>query len=387
MTDSIFLPPAGTALFVLGGLRDEMFKENAWFREARRRNWILVGLNDIPAPDGPWLGSATPGSPTGCRTIPHDHPRRFDVYGDAAGIYLSSTIDLILHSQGVKRIIVAGSPCDEFVRNVGAFAALEGYETVWLTRSSDLSEEHFEEETADMLVLPDLAARVSPENAALVLIDFQNDFCAAEGATGRTGQPMAMIGEAVAHARTLLHAAREAGLLVVHVGAEYGAPFRSVASPYRYPTGGGREPAVWTASAADLSDTGRFASNSVEVCLPGSWGAQFVDELKPLPGEVVINKHRFGAFAGTGLDRLLRARGISSLIIAGVTTNCCVETTSREALMRNFHVVIAEDCVGVKDHLVDLHKATLESLGLYFGLVRSSDGIMLAWQDEKRTAS
>ena len=69
----------------------------------------------------------------------------------------------------------------------------------------------------------------------------------------------------------------------------------------------------------------------------------------------------------------------TSLIVAGVTTNCCVETTAREAVMRGFHLVVAEDCVAVKDHLADLHRATLESLGLYFGLVRPSDVIMAQW--------
>ncbi len=104
-----------------------------------------------------------------------------------------------------------------------------------------------------------------------------------------------------------------------------------------------------------------------------------MDGIVPQPGEAVITKHRFGAFADTGLDRLLRAHGISSLIVAGVTTNCCVETTAREAVMRDFHLVVAEDCVAVKDHLVDLHKATLESLGLYFGLARPARAIIDQW--------
>jgi nicotinamidase-related amidase len=156
--------------------------------------------------------------------------------------------------------------------------------------------------------------------------------------------------------------------------------FRSVGSPYRYPIRDGREPAVWTASAADLSQVERFSNASVEVCLPGSWGGAFVDGIVPLANEAVITKHRFGAFADTGLDRLLRARGISSLIVAGVTTNCCVETTAREAVMRDFHLVVAQDCVAVKDHLADLHRATLESLGLYFGLVRPSHLIMAQWR-------
>jgi nicotinamidase-related amidase len=213
----------------------------------------------------------------------------------------------------------------------------------------------------------------------LLLIDFQNDFCAATGATGRTGASMSMIDAAVRRTRELLRSARENGVFVVHVRAEYGKAWRSQSSPYRFPVEGRREPAVWTASAADMSAKSRFSEDETEVCRTGTWGAEFVEGLRPEPGEAVITKHRFGAFAGTGLDQLLRARGVSSIVIAGVTTNCCVETTAREAVMREFSLIVTEDCVGVKDHLADLHRATLEALGTYFGLVRQSSDIIAAW--------
>ena len=144
---------------------------------------------------------------------------------------------------------------------------------------------------------------------------------------------------------------------------------------------------MWTESAADLSGEVRFGEDNVEVCLPGSWGGAFIDGIEPLPGEAVLPKHRFSAFADTGLDLMLRARGIETVVVAGVTTNCCVETTSREAVMRDFYLVVVEDCVAVKDHLKDLHDASLESLGLYFGLVRPSSTIIETWQQgQKRSA-
>jgi nicotinamidase-related amidase len=188
-----------------------------------------------------------------------------------------------------------------------------------------------------------------------------------------------MIDAAVRHTRDLLRSARENGIFVVHVRAEYGKPWRSASSPYRFPVEGRREPAVWTASASDMSTNRWFEEEETEVCRTGTWGAEFVEGLRPEPGEAVITKHRFGAFASTGLDQLLRARGLSSLIVAGVTTNCCVETTAREAVMREFSLIVAEDCVGVKDHLTDLHHATLEALGTYFGLVRTASDIIAGW--------
>jgi nicotinamidase-related amidase len=257
----------------------------------------------------------------------------------------------------------------------GLFAIAHGYEL----RVGAPSETDFPVPEVYNPVARDFASRLLPESVALLLIDFQNDFCSVEGATGRTGASMQMIDTAVRHARELLRSAREKGVFVVHVRAEYGRSWRSPSSPYRFPVDGRREPAVWTASAADSSTSRWFEEDETEVCRTGTWGAEFVKGLRPEPGEAVITKHRFGAFAGTGLDQLFRARALSNLVVAGVTTNCCVETTAREAVMREFSLIVAEDCVGVKDHLADLHRATLEALGTYFGLVRPSSDIIAEW--------
>jgi nicotinamidase-related amidase len=140
------------------------------------------------------------------------------------------------------------------------------------------------------------------------------------------------------------------------------------------------EPAVWTASAADLASGESFAADEVEVCLPGSWGQQFVDDIVPRPDEPVVTKHRFSAFVDTGLDLMLRARGIKTVILAGVTTNCCVESTAREVAMRDFYLVVAEDCVAVKDRLRSLHDASLASMRLYFGQVRPAAELIETWE-------
>jgi nicotinamidase-related amidase len=387
MTSHIFCSAAGTALCRIHGPKQEASKQDVLSADSQwptaGPGWLVLDLYEIEiaAKNGPWRGAATPGAVAGCRVVAGADPRSLEIHGDPAGVFLISVIDLLLRSHGVRLLIFVGSPNADLRRMVEAFALFHGYAVEWhgshggsVEADSSSCEDHQE------LVLPDLAARVSSKRAALVLIDVQNDFCADNGATGRGGQPMTMIKSAVERIRALLEAARGAGLFIVHVRAEYGEAFRSPGSPYRYPVSGGREPAVWTASAADLSEVGRFVNSHVEVCLPGSWGGEFVEGIIPLPGEAVITKHRFSAFADTGLDRLLRARGLSSLVVAGVTTNCCVETTAREAVMRDFHLVVAEDCVAVKDHLADLHRATLESLGLYFGLVRPSEVIMAQWR-------
>jgi nicotinamidase-related amidase len=236
-------------------------------------------------------------------------------------------------------------------------------------------------------LLSSLEARIDPRHAALVLIDVQNDFCDSRGAAGRTGDTIEMIGSAVARIKALLAAAREAGVTVIHVRAEYGALYRGIGSPYRFPATGVMEPAVWTASAADLAGGTSFAENEVEVCLPGTWGAQFVDGIVPLPDEPVVTKHRFSAFVDTGLELMLRARGIKTVILAGVTTNCCVESTAREVAMRDYYLVVAEDCVAVKDKLRSLHDASLESMRLYFGQVRPATELTRIWRAADKSSS
>jgi nicotinamidase-related amidase len=342
---------------------------------ARQRHWLVLDVDLVHAENGPWMGAAMPGSANGCGIFAGAEPRAFFARSDTEGVYLSATLDQLLCANGVRRVCLVGESPDSFGTAIRSFAAAHGYE-FRVGPPSETSEVNVE--TFRPLVR-DFASRVRPENAALLLIDFQNDFCAASGAAGRTGATMRMVDAAVRRTRELLKSARARGMFVVHVRAEYGRPWRSTSSPYRFPVEGRREPAVWTASASDKSTNRWFEEDETEVCRTDTWGAEFVEGLCPEPGEAVITKHRFGAFAGTGLDQLLRARGLSSLIIAGVTTNCCVETTAREAVMREFSLIVVEDCVGVKDHLEDLHRATLEGLGTYFGLVRPASDIISEW--------
>ena len=342
---------------------------------ARLRNWLVLNVNLIHAEHGPWFGGAMPGSTNGCGIFAGGEAKEFFVRCDAEGIYLAATLDQLLSANGVHSIFLVSEAPNIFVDNIRSFAHTHGYE--FRAGLPDIASGPTVESSRSPV--RDFTSRLSPENAVLLLIDFQNDFCAAKGATGRTGASMRMIDAAVSATRELLRSARENGVFVVHVRAEYGKSWRSPSSPYRFPVEGRREPAVWTASASDMSANRWFEEDETEVCRTGTWGAEFVEGLRPEPGEAVITKHRFGAFAGTGLDQLLRARSLSSLIVAGVTTNCCVETTAREAVMREFSLIVVEDCVGVKDHLADLHRATLEALGTYFGLVRPASDIIAEW--------
>lgn len=99
-----------------------------------------------------------------------------------------------------------------------------------------------------------------------------------------------------------------------------------------------------------------------------------IEELKPEEGELVINKTSFGAFNSTGIDGLLRNMGVESLVIAGVATDVCVETTARDAADRGYNCILIEDACATFDQAS--HEATLLAFAKAFGMVKSTDELI-----------
>ncbi len=396
--DAIVAPSAtATALLVVDGGSGETAP--ILLAAALRANMLVIDV-ELLAPDAlPWLGKAAPGTADGCALGPGAAPNRVRVRTDRGAVFLASNIDLVLRSNGISTVVFAGGEPWDFVAVIDTTLATRGYHIVTPATSTQATaiatawhadrsnNRGWQPAGKSVELLSSLEARINPRHAALVLIDVQNDFCDNRGAAGRTGDAIEMIQSAVAHIKELLTAARAAGVTVIHVRAEYGALYRGIGSPYRFPATGVMDAAVWTASAADLASGASFSADEVEVCLPGSWGAQFVDGIVPQPDEPVVTKHRFSAFVDTGLELMLRARGIKTVILAGVTTNCCVESTAREVAMKDYYLVIAEDCVAVKDKLRSLHDASLESMRLYFGQVRPAAELIGIWQAADKGSS
>jgi nicotinamidase-related amidase len=101
---------------------------------------------------------------------------------------------------------------------------------------------------------------------------------------------------------------------------------------------------------------------------------EILDEVRPLPGENVLNKTTAGAFNSTGLDTLLHTLDARQLVIAGISTNSCVESTARDAADRAYDVVLVEDACGAARQ--ELHDATLVSFARLFGRVASTDEVI-----------
>lgn len=211
-------------------------------------------------------------------------------------------------------------------------------------------------------ILRTLPEKVDPRHAALIVVDIQNDFCADEGFFGQTNQDLAMIQAMVPRLERFIDAARRAGVMVVFIRSIYDEVYLN-------------EP---------MKERNQRRGLVMPRLLTGSWGTEFY-RVRPGPGEVVITKHRYSAFQGTELANVLRDSGIRTTIMAGVTSNVCVESTSREAYFQGFHVVFVDDCAATTNEdfagatSEEIHRWTAVNIQLTFGVVCKADEIEAAW--------
>lgn len=171
-----------------------------------------------------------------------------------------------------------------------------------------------------------------PASTALVIIDMQRDFVMPGGFGELLGNDVKQVQPAIAPTRRVLEAWRKKGLQILHT-REGHRPDLSDCPPSKKARG------KLKVGIGDKGPMGR-------VLVRGERGHDIIDELKPLSGEPIIDKPGKGAFFATDLDLILKNRGIRSLIVTGVTTEVCVQTTAREANDRGYECLVLEDCVG-----------------------------------------
>jgi len=204
----------------------------------------------------------------------------------------------------------------------------------------------------------------SPGETALLLIDLQHDFCSPKGACAAGGSDVGAIQVAIPRIRAVLEAARRAGLMVVHTRYGFRPDLSDLAESVR------RQSRDAGGEYGQPGPLGRILTR-------GEPGHEIIDELRPIEGEAVIDKRGNGAFYATGLHDILLERRISRLILSGVTTQCCVESTLREAVDRGFYCLTLYDCCAAFD--LKLHDATfaaIESEGHLFGWVSDSHALL-----------
>jgi len=202
----------------------------------------------------------------------------------------------------------------------------------------------------------ELADMLPPERTALVVVDIQTDFAAPFGLLGRVGADMATIEPAIDRIEALIAAAREAGATVAFM--------RVVTRPETDPQ------ALKTLMARKGTPGGEA------LCRVDDGGADYY-RVVPQPGDIEIEKLLFNSFHGTDLDAQLRARGIDTLVMTGVSTDCCVDQTARDAFHRDYHVFVVSDACAAYEP--DLHSGTLNVLQKNCALLVTSDAIEAAW--------
>jgi len=205
---------------------------------------------------------------------------------------------------------------------------------------------------------------IDPARSALLIIDMQNAFCHPKGTLGISGVDVSPAQATYQPVRDLAEAFAAHGL-----------------------------PVIWTQQVHLARDAARdakalaphTAKRKQVSCLSGSWDAQLVDELAGLASDptFVVTKHRFGSFYETRLQSLLDMLGVKALFVAGVTANACVETTLREAYLRDYDVVAVTDAIAaVRPQWLDTAQAVWAQ---YLGVLATS-GDVLGWLSANATA-
>lgn len=210
---------------------------------------------------------------------------------------------------------------------------------------------------------------------AVLVVDMQNDFGASGGMFDRAGIDISAVRDAIAPTSRALDAARRAGVAIVYVKMGYRddlSDLGPVGSPNRE-----RHLNAFSVGAPVAAPDGRAS----RVLIRDTWNTDVLDEIAPHPADLVVYKTRFSAFHETELDATLRRRGVNWLIVAGVSTSVCVESTIRDAMFRDYSCVLLADCTAepIGSNLARTnHEATVLLVQTLFGWVSSSADLVRA---------
>jgi ureidoacrylate peracid hydrolase len=210
-------------------------------------------------------------------------------------------------------------------------------------------------------LLTSLEELVEPSICAMIVVDMQNDFCHEEGFVIKSkveaeGQlDMEPFKATIQKQLLLLEAARKSGVRIYHVRSFWDEHYLNPPLRLRkHRIGRTRDP---------VSE--------------GTWGAEQFLGFEPGPDEALITKHVYSGFMHTGLEKLLREANIKVIIVTGLFTSVCVETTIRDANSLGFYVVEPRDCVADLDQTA--HDQSLKTVDTFFGVVTLSDEIISHW--------
>ncbi|KQN56773.1 pyrimidine utilization protein B [Erwinia sp. E602] len=213
--------------------------------------------------------------------------------------------------------------------------------------------------------------RFPPEQTALIVVDMQNAYASAGGYLDLAGFDVSATRPVIEQIKVAVAAARAAGLQIIWLQNGWDE---------QYVEAGGPGSPNWHKSNA-LKTMRRQPELQGTLLAKGGWDYQLVDQLTPGPGDIVLPKPRYSGFFNTALDSMLRSRGIRHLVLTGIATNVCVESTLRDGFFLEYFGIVLEDATHQAGPAF-AQQAALFNIETFFGWVSDVSSFCSALQAE-----
>ncbi|MGG3454576.1 cysteine hydrolase family protein [Paenibacillus rhizolycopersici] len=197
------------------------------------------------------------------------------------------------------------------------------------------------------------------DHAALLIVDVQRDFCGTDGKMADFGADLSSVDPAVDRIEELIQGAHDHRVPVIFIRLVTDAETDS------------RAMKAWYALQ------GFDPEEAVAVCRRGTPGSEDY-RIAPGPGDYAVEKQRYSAFVGTRLELLLQQLDIHKLVVTGVTTECCVDSTIRDGFMKDYGIFVVEDACAAYDQ--NMHDMSIRILGMNFATVLSAEQVLSDWK-------
>jgi ureidoacrylate peracid hydrolase len=218
------------------------------------------------------------------------------------------------------------------------------------------------------------ALSIPRNTTALIVVDMQNAYLSKGGYLDLVGLDVGPAPKVIAGTRSVIEAARAARIPTIYLQNGFSPDMREV---------GGPTAPVYHKSNA-LIYMRQHPSHAGKLITKGTWDFEFVEGIRPAPGEIVVPKARYSGFAGTDLDQILRARHITHLLLVGVNTNVCVESTLRDAYHREYFALMVADAT-FQSGPSAMMDATVFNVEKFFGWVSSTNEVCASLRKAARS--